>query len=56
MDRGGIRLDAAHGQAPDGVALKVPMPWKTIGRMTDDELHALWLYLQSVPPRAFGNR
>jgi hypothetical protein len=22
--------------------------------MTDEELHAVWLYLQSVPPRAFG--
>lgn len=42
------------GKRPDGVALKEPMPWKTVGRMTDDELHALWLYLRSVPPRAFG--
>jgi len=43
------------GKRPDGSALKAPMPWKTVGRMTDDELHALWLYLRSVPPRAFGS-
>jgi hypothetical protein len=23
--------------------------------MTDAELHAIWLYLQSVPVREFGN-
>jgi hypothetical protein len=22
--------------------------------MTDDELHAVWLYLQSMPPRPYG--
>jgi len=43
------------GTRPDGTAIKEPMPWKTIGRMTDDELHALWLYLRSVPARAFGS-
>jgi mono/diheme cytochrome c family protein len=44
------------GKRPDGYALKEPMPWKTIGRMTDDELRALWLYLQSVPAKEFGKR
>jgi mono/diheme cytochrome c family protein len=43
------------GKRPDGIALKDPMPWKIVGRMTDDELHAVWLYLRSVPSRAFGN-
>ena len=32
------------------------MPFKDIGRMTDDELKALWLYLRSLPPKARGNR
>jgi mono/diheme cytochrome c family protein len=33
------------------------MPWDTIFRhMTDEELEAIWLYLQSLPPREFGNR
>lgn len=44
------------GRRPDGSALRAPMPWKTIANMTDDELHAVWLYLQSVPPRPFGAR
>ena len=26
------------------------MLWKSIGRLTDDELKALWMYLRSVPP------
>ena len=43
------------GKTPAGVALKGPMPWKIVGRMTDEELHAVWLYLRSVPPRAFGS-
>jgi mono/diheme cytochrome c family protein len=43
------------GRRPDGTELKAPMPWKAISHMTDDELHALWLYLHSVPARAYGN-
>jgi cytochrome c553 len=45
------------GVRPDGIPLKAPMSAapKMFGRMTDPELHALWLYLQSVPPRAYGN-
>lgn len=27
------------------------MPWEVIGQMTDDELKATWLYLQSLPPK-----
>jgi mono/diheme cytochrome c family protein len=44
------------GKRPDGIALKEPMPWKVVGRMTDDELHALWMYLKTAPPKDFGNR
>jgi len=44
------------GKRPDGSPLKDPMPWQTVGHMTDDELHALWVYLRSVPPRTFGTR
>jgi mono/diheme cytochrome c family protein len=42
------------GKRSDGTELKAPMPWKTISNMTDDEMHAVWLYLKSVPPRPFG--
>jgi hypothetical protein len=30
------------------------MPWKYLGQMTDDELRAVWIYLQSLPPLPQG--
>ena len=42
------------GKRPDGSELRAPMPWKTIAKLTDEELHAVWLYLHSVPPRSYG--
>jgi hypothetical protein len=30
------------------------MPWKTMGQMGDDELHALWTYLHQQPARPKG--
>jgi cytochrome c553 len=39
------------GTTPDGKALNPDlMPWQMIGKMTDDELKAIWLYFQTVPP------
>jgi mono/diheme cytochrome c family protein len=37
------------GIAPGGRQLSKYMPWVFIGQMTDDELKATWLYLQSLP-------
>jgi len=37
------------GVKPNGVSLKTSMPWKVYGRLTDDEISAVWLYLQSIP-------
>ncbi len=37
------------GVTPGGHRLKDVMPWKYYGQMTDDELKAVWLYLQSRP-------
>ena len=37
------------GMKPDGHPLKEFMPWKYFGQMTDDELKAVWMYLQSLP-------
>jgi mono/diheme cytochrome c family protein len=37
------------GVTPGGKQLKSVMPWKYFGQMTDDELKAVWLYLQSLP-------
>jgi len=47
-----IRTGQKHGRSinPDY------MPWKSYRHMTDDELHAVYMYLQSLPPKDFGNR
>ena len=37
------------GVTPSGHQLKDSMPWKYFGQMTDDEMKAVWLYLQSLP-------
>jgi len=37
------------GVTPNGHRLKDVMPWKYFGQMTDEELSAVWLYLQSLP-------
>lgn len=37
------------GMTPNGHQLDVEMPWMYFGRMSDDELRAVWLYLQSLP-------
>ena len=42
------------GVTPGGHRMKNFMPWKYFGRMTDDELKAVWLYLQSLPPLPQG--
>jgi mono/diheme cytochrome c family protein len=45
------------GQRPDGTAVDPKaMPWPNFKFMTDQELSALWLYLQSVPAKPFGHR
>lgn len=39
-----------EGVTPDNEELdNAYMPWKTFAKMTDDELDATWLYLQSLP-------
>jgi cytochrome c553 len=40
-----------EGKRPDDSVLSDAMPWKVYRSMSDDELHALWLYLQSVPAK-----
>jgi cytochrome c len=42
------------GVTPSGHKLIAFMPWKYFGQMTDDELKAVWLYLQSLPPLPQG--
>ena len=42
------------GVTPSGRELNIDMPWMAYGRMSDEELRALWLYLQSLPALAQG--
>jgi hypothetical protein len=45
------------GARPRGAGtLNEEMPWKYLGRMTDGELHALWLMLKELPPKQFGEK
>lgn len=46
-----IRTGQKHGRSinPDY------MPWKSYRHMTDNELRAVYFYLQSLPPKDFGN-
>jgi hypothetical protein len=44
------------GETPDGVQLrKAYMPWTSYRHMNDNELRAVWVYLKSLPPKAYGN-
>jgi cytochrome c553 len=38
------------GKKPEGEPLLPPMPWPMIGKMTDDDLKAIYAYLQTLPP------
>ncbi len=42
------------GVTPGGRKLSEYMPWKFFGQMSDDELKAVWLYLQSLPVGSTG--
>jgi len=44
------------GTRPDGKTIDGSyMPWKAVGQMSDNDLHALYGYLRTVPARKFGN-
>lgn len=45
-----------EGKRPDGSAIDPFMPWEVYQGMADAEVHALWLYLRSVPAKPFGNK
>lgn len=39
------------GVTPEGIELDAElMPWKQLSNLTDEELSAIWLYLQTLPP------
>lgn len=43
------------GKRPDGSAVSTIMPFGGFAQMNDVDMEALYLYLQSLPPRAAGN-
>ena len=45
-----------EGKKRDGSALDSFMPWQALGHFSDMEIDALWAYLQTVPPKPFGQR
>lgn len=46
-----------EGVRPDGTAVDpTKMPWPAFQHLTDEEITALWLYLQSIPAKPYGNR
>ncbi len=45
----GFMTTLRTGVTPGGYPLNDEMPWQSYSQMTDDELKALWLYLQSLP-------
>jgi mono/diheme cytochrome c family protein len=47
-----IRTGMSHGKQVDTKY----MPWGSYKYMNDDELRAVWLYLQSLPKKDYGNR
>lgn len=45
-----------EGRRPDGTAINLPMPWQAYAGLSDTDIEAMWLYLQTVPPKALGGR
>lgn len=45
-----FKLALQTGVRPDGTTIDEDMPWPAFAHMTDDEVEALWLYLQTVEP------
>ena len=44
------------GVDPSGQQLREPMPWQSFGKMSDDELRALWMYLATLSRKPSGGR
>lgn len=44
------------GVKPSGVKINEFMPYRLTKEMSDDEIRAVWMYLQSVPKKEFGGR
>ena len=40
------------GTRPDGTKVDASMPWQVLGKLTDEELQGIYLYLKTVPPKS----
>lgn len=49
-------LALREGKRPDGSMLAKDMPIGMTSRLTDTEISAIWMYLQSVPAKTYGGR
>jgi mono/diheme cytochrome c family protein len=45
-----------EGKRPDGSPVNEVMPWKLTKQLSDEELHALYLYLRSIPALPTGSK
>jgi hypothetical protein len=41
---------------PSGGAQLKNMPWQFYGKMTDGELHSIWLFLKALPSKQFAEQ
>lgn len=56
-DQEGFMNTIRTGVTPEGRKLRGQyMPWSSYKFMDDTELRAVWVYLQSLPKKAYGNR
>ncbi|HTQ05972.1 MAG TPA: c-type cytochrome [Polyangiaceae bacterium] len=51
-----FRRTLTTGLRKNGDKLASMMPFEAYGKLDDVEMHALWAYLESLPPRPFGSR
>jgi mono/diheme cytochrome c family protein len=53
----GFRNAIRTGVTPEGIKLRAEyMPWGSYKFMNDDELKAVWVYLEALPKLEYGNR
>jgi hypothetical protein len=43
------------GLRPDGTEVSPVMPWQSVAAMSDEDVHALWLYFRSLPSMPTGD-
>lgn len=43
------------GTRPDGTKVDPAMPWQALSQLSDDDVHAIYLYLRTLPPKAIAS-